>query len=195
MDISSSSQRLSSPVGLESSSRTARRAVFLDRDGTIIHDGHYLSDPDQVKLLPDARPALQLLRDAGFLLFLFTNQSGVGRGMFPLEAVHRCNQRMLELLNLGSELFTDICIAPERPDEPAVYRKPSPRFIVESIARHALDRDHAWMVGDKAIDVTAGRNAGIHAALIGRSNDPALADAPQFVSLLAFAQSVVSPAK
>lgn len=175
------------------SGSTVRKAVFLDRDGTIIFDASYLSDPAQVKLLPDARQAITLLRDSGFMLFLFTNQSGIGRGLFSLDAVHRCNQRMLDLLGFGSELFTDICIAPERPDEPTVYRKPSPRFILESLSRHRIDRTCAWMIGDKAIDAQAGLNAGINAALIGDSADPAVKNVARYDSLLAFARAISTP--
>jgi D-glycero-D-manno-heptose 1,7-bisphosphate phosphatase len=168
----------------------ARKAVFLDRDGTIIVDGAYLSDPAKIELLLGAKEAMKLLKVSGFSLFLFTNQSGVGRGFFPLEAVHRCNQRMLDLLGLGSPLFTDVCIAPESPDQPTVYRKPNPRFINESILKHGIDRSKAWMVGDKSIDVESGLNAGINAALIGKSPRFGKPDVPCYDSLLVFAQAV-----
>jgi D-glycero-D-manno-heptose 1,7-bisphosphate phosphatase len=169
-----------------------KKAIFLDRDGTIIFDDNYISDPAQVRLLPGAKEALTLLRNSDFLLFLFTNQSGVGRGFFPLETVLRCNKRMLEMLELGSKLFTDVCIAPESPTQPAVYRKPNPRFINEAIASHDIDRAKAWMVGDKSIDVQSGLNAGIKAALIGKNPHQAGRDIPCYESLLAFAQAVAS---
>jgi D-glycero-D-manno-heptose 1,7-bisphosphate phosphatase len=173
---------------------TTKKAAFLDRDGTIIFDGNYISDPEQVKLLPGAKEAIALLRNSGFMLFLFTNQSGIGRGFFTIEAVHRCNQRMLDLLGLGSPLFTDICIAPESPDQPAVYRKPNPRFINESVARYGIDRSQAWMVGDKPIDAESGFNAGIHAVLIGPAPGPAGREVPRYESLFAFAQDVAARA-
>jgi D-glycero-D-manno-heptose 1,7-bisphosphate phosphatase len=165
-------------------------AVFLDRDGTIIHDGHYISRPSEVVLLPQASEALALLRAAGYQLFLFTNQSGVGRGMFPIESVHACNDRMLELLGLGKDLFRDICIAPESPDQPIVYRKPSPRFIDESIAKYALNRDACWMVGDKRIDAEAGLNASIRAAVIRAAPLLHFPAVPQYPSLYAFAHEI-----
>lgn len=168
------------------------KAVFLDRDGTIIFDAHYIRDPSQVKLLPLAAAALTGLRDAGFLLFLFTNQSGVGRGLFPLEAVHRCNQRMLELLDLGDTLFTEVCIAPEAPDQPSVYRKPNPRFINECIDRHGIDRTQAWMIGDKLSDAETGINAGINAAMISGSLSPRGNNIPHYETLYAFAQALAT---
>ena len=142
------------------------KALFLDRDGTIILDKHYLADPAGVELLPGAAESLRRARDLGYRLFLFTNQSGIGRGLHTLDDVLRCNARMEELLGLGSPLFTDICIAPESPDQPSSYRKPSPRFILESIARHGLDPAQCWMVGDREGDVQSGLNAHIRAAAV-----------------------------
>jgi len=97
---------------------------------------------------------------------------------------------MLDLLGLGSALFTDVCIAPEHPDQPAVYRKPNPRFINESVERHGLDRSQTWMVGDKGIDVEAGLNAGINVALVGAEPPSTGRHEPRYESLLAFAQAI-----
>jgi len=141
-------------------------ALFLDRDGTLIEHVPYLSDPAGVVLLPGVREALSRAREASVRLFLFTNQSGVGRGLYTMADVEAVNRRMLAILGLGADLFTAICVAPERPEEPAVYRKPSPRFIEETLARHRIDRDSAWMLGDSAVDWEAGLNAGIHVGAI-----------------------------
>jgi D-glycero-D-manno-heptose 1,7-bisphosphate phosphatase len=73
---------------------------------------------------------------------------------------------MLDLLALGADLFTATCIAPEAPDQPSFYRKPSPRFITESIATYALDPAQCWMIGDRDSDIMAGINAHIHAAAV-----------------------------
>ena len=142
------------------------QAVFLDRDGTLIENRHYLASPEGVALLPGVREALELARDAGAKLFLFTNQSGVGRGYFTLADVEAVNRRMIEEIGLGADLFAGICVAPERPDEPSVYRKPSPRFIRETLEAHALAAETAWMVGDGPADWEAGINAGIRSAAI-----------------------------
>lgn len=146
-------------------------AVFFDRDGTLIRHKPYLSDPREVELLPGTREALGKLREWGTRLFLFTNQSGVARGLFGLAEVEAVNQRMIDLVGYGPDLFTSICIAPEGPDEPAVYRKPSPRFIEEMITAHAIPRHAAWMLGDSPVDWQAGINAGIRTAAI--VSDPA----------------------
>jgi len=142
------------------------QAVFLDRDGTLIRHVPYLRDPADVVLLPGVREALARARAADVKLFLFTNQSGVGRGMFTLAEVEACNARMIELLELGPQPFDEVCIATEIPEEPQLYRKPSPRFIHEMLERYGIDPEAAWMLGDSPVDWDAGLNAGIHAAAI-----------------------------
>lgn len=140
-----------------------KKAIFVDRDGSLIVYRPYLSNPAEVELLPGIRETMQQAVRDGYLLFLFSNQSGVGRGYFSMNDVELCNARMFELLGV---IFTGVCIATERPDEPLLYRKPSPRFINEMIALHRLDPKQCWMVGDALSDVCAGLNAGIHAVLL-----------------------------
>ncbi len=142
------------------------KALFLDRDGTLIYDKHYLADPAGVELIPGVADALRRAKALGYRLFIHTNQSGIGRGYHTLDDVHRCNARMDELLGLPSPIFDDICIAPEKEGDPVVYRKPAPRFIHESIARHGLDPQHCWMVGDRTSDIETGLAAGIRSAAV-----------------------------
>ncbi|HWA11310.1 MAG TPA: HAD-IIIA family hydrolase [Opitutaceae bacterium] len=142
------------------------KALFLDRDGTLILDKVYLADPAGVELLPGVADGLTLARTRGYQLFLFTNQSGIGRGLHTLEDTLKVNARMEELIGLPRPVFAGICIAPEAPDQPVVYRKPSPRFIQEMIAKHALDPAQSWMVGDSAADIGAGLAAGIKVAAV-----------------------------
>src|SRR5882757_2370367 len=151
-----------------------RRALFLDRDGTLIVDRKYLADPEGVTLLPMVREALLLAMNRGCMLFLFSNQSGVGRGYFTLADAEACNRRMLKLLDLPAPGFSEICLAVETPEAPPLYRKPSPRFILEMIRQHDLDQANTWMVGDKLDDVAAGINAGVNPVLVGHSAPSAL---------------------
>jgi len=144
----------------------APQAIFLDRDGTLIENRDYLGSPEGVAILPGVREALEWSREAGSTLFLFTNQSGVGRGYFSAADVEAVNRRMIEMLDLGDDLFARICVAPERPDEPSAYRKPSPRFIREMLAAHAFAAEEVWMVGDAPSDWEAGINAGVRTAAI-----------------------------
>ena len=141
-------------------------ALFLDRDGTLNFDRHYVSDPAGIELIPGVADALREARALGLRLFLHTNQSGIARGLFHLADVDRCNARLEELLGLPRPVFDAICVAPEGPDDPQVYRKPSPRFIQECVARHRLEPSRCWMVGDRESDLEAGRLAGIGTAAV-----------------------------
>ena len=141
-----------------------KKALFLDRDGTLIQDVPYLSDPEQVYLFPDVQEVLSSAKKAGFLLFLFTNQSGIGRGYYTLREVDAIHNRLLSDLNLGHDLFTGIKVAPEVPGQPSKYRKPSPKYLLEMINAHQLDPLHTWMIGDRTSDINAGLNAGVRVA-------------------------------
>ena len=141
----------------------------MDRDGTLIVHEPYLHDPDRVRLLPGTGEGLRLAIDAGFMLFLFTNQSGVGRGLFSMDDVLKVNDRMTELIGLGP-LFTDICIAPELPETFSRYRKPSPQFVNETVNKFDLSRGQSWMIGDSKTDWDAGSAAGINVAAINPSS-------------------------
>jgi D-glycero-D-manno-heptose 1,7-bisphosphate phosphatase len=143
-----------------------RGALFLDRDGTLIFDRNYLADPAGVELIPGVTDALRRARALGFLLFLHSNQSGIARRLLTMDDVLRCNDRMEELLGLPRPVFDAICIAPEGPDDPPQYRKPSPRFPLESMARHGLSPRDCWMVGDRESDLETGRNAGMAVAAV-----------------------------
>ena len=117
------------------SSAAGAPALFLDRDDTIVRDEGYMSRPEQIVLLPGAADALRRARAAGFRLYLVTNQSGIGRGYYTLADAEACNRRLEALLGLS---FDGVCIAPERPDEPSRYRKPSPAYLLERIAADGL---------------------------------------------------------
>ena len=119
-----------------------------------------------VELIPGASSALATARRLGYRLFIHTNQSGIARGMYAMDAVIRCNDRMDELLGLPRPIFDAICISPEGPADPVMYRKPPPRFVQETVARYRLDPAHCWMIGDRESDVRAGLNAGIRAAAV-----------------------------
>ena len=175
----------------------ASRALFLDRDGTLIVDKVYLADPAGVELIPGAAGALRQARTLGYKLFLFTNQSGIGRGYHTLEDTHRVNARLEELLGPPRPAFDGICIAPEAPDQPAIYRKPSPKYILEMVAQHSLDPVQCYMVGDSAADIQTARNAGIHAVVVrtGKVDPDTLPEVarhhvPVFASFAAFVDTL-----
>jgi D-glycero-D-manno-heptose 1,7-bisphosphate phosphatase len=133
--------------------------VILDRDGTLIRHIDYLCDPAQVEILPTVVEGIEKLRNAGYTLYLHTNQSGVGRGYFTLDDVDACNQAMIEKIGLGN-IFAGICIAPERPDEPSRYRKPLPSWGLEVMAKANIDKNALWYIGDSLSDLLAAKNIG-----------------------------------
>lgn len=144
----------------------SKKALFLDRDGTLIVDKHYLSNPDEVELIVGAKEFLHEALALEYELFLHSNQSGIGRGYYTIEDVKRCNDRMFELLELPEDGFRELCIAPERPEQEQIYRKPSPKFILEMVEKYNLDKAESWMIGDKLIDLEAGINAGVRTAWV-----------------------------
>jgi D-glycero-D-manno-heptose 1,7-bisphosphate phosphatase len=173
------------------------KGLFLDRDGTLIVDKVYLADPAGVELIPGAPEGLARARSLGYRLFLFTNQSGIGRGFFTPDDARRVNERMEAMIGLPAPLFTDTCMAPEAPGDPVVYRKPSPRFIRESIDKYGLDPAACWMVGDSSADIAAAAAAGIRAAAVRTGRvDPAdipevaAGHVPVFADFRAFAETL-----
>jgi len=143
------------------------RAVFFDRDGTLIKDVHYLKDPANIKIIDGVAEALNEIKKAGFLMFMHTNQSGIARGYYDWGDVYSCNRRMLELYNLSPDFWDGICIAPESPDAEEIgYRKPSHKYELEMTKKYNLDPSLCWMVGDKWIDVETGLKSKMNAALV-----------------------------
>ncbi len=146
-----------------------QRAVFLDRDGTIIEEKEYLHRVEQVHVLPGVPAALQLLREAGFKLFIVSNQSGVGRGWFTLVDVEKVNQHMTALMAAAGVNFEKIYIAPEAPGVPSRGRKPLPQFLFDARDEFGVDLAQSYMIGDKWIDLECGWNAGVKQSLLVRT--------------------------
>jgi D-glycero-D-manno-heptose 1,7-bisphosphate phosphatase len=149
----------------------AIKALVLDRDGTLIEHVPYLHRPQDVRVLPEVREALAAARAAGLRLFLHTNQSGVGRGFFTVADAEACTARMIELLDLGSDLFARVCTAPEHPKDPAVYRKPSPRFAREIMAEFGFKPEEICYIGDRGSDLETGHAAGTRAVGVATGLD------------------------
>ena len=145
------------------------RAIFLDRDGTIIQEKEYLHRPEDVAILPGAAAALRRWQDAGFLLFMVSNQSGVGRGRFTMEDVDKVNARLLTELARDGVSFAKIYIAPEAPDQPSRARKPSPQFLFDARDEFGVRLEDSYMVGDKMIDLECGWNAGVKSSILVRT--------------------------
>jgi D-glycero-D-manno-heptose 1,7-bisphosphate phosphatase len=145
------------------------QAVFVDRDGTLIEEKEYLRRPEQVVIYPGAGAALRQLRDAGFALFIVSNQSGVGRGYFTLEDVEKVHGHLAAELKHEGAWFEKIYVAPEAPDQPSRGRKPSPQFLFDARDEFGVDLSRSYMIGDKLIDLECGWNAGVKRSLLVRT--------------------------
>ena len=136
------------------------KAVFLDRDGTVIEHVHYVTDPAKVAIVPGGVEALRKLRDDGYLLVLVSNQSLVGRGYGTVEDVEAVNARMLELLAEGGVTIDCVKYCPHRPEDDCPNRKPNPGMLLEAAKELDIDLGLSVMIGDNVTDVEAAENAG-----------------------------------
>lgn len=162
-----SQSNISSPRGLTSTALAP--AIFLDRDGTLIEEREYLADPAGVALFPGTGTAMRSLQDAGFKLIIITNQSGIGRGYYTVDDMHRVNARMLELLAPYGVRIEKIYFAPEAPGQPSRGRKPNPQFLYDARDECGIDLAHSYIIGDKLIDLECGWNAGVRRTILVRT--------------------------
>ncbi|MBC8324590.1 MAG: HAD family hydrolase [Verrucomicrobia subdivision 3 bacterium] len=146
-----------------------KRAVFLDRDGTLNIERHYLHDPNQLEIIPGTGSALRRLMDAGFALFIVTNQSGIGRGYYQEADMHAVNEKMAKTLATDGVRFEKIYFAPESPEAESLGRKPSPKFLQDAAAEFDIDLAQSYMIGDKTADLQCGWNAGVKKSILVRT--------------------------
>ena len=160
---------------------SARPAVFLDRDGTLIVDRHYLRDPDDVTLLPGAAEALRRVNQAGLAAVVVTNQSGIARGLLT-EAEYLATARRLDELLTGAHARLDgMYHCPHLPDisGPCDCRKPGPLLYERAARELNLDLARSWWVGDRARDVEAAARFGGRGILVVSGAAPAAAGRDQ----------------
>src|ERR1051326_9020113 len=132
------------------SSKSKSRAVFVDRDGTIIHDADYCSDPKQVQVLDGAAAALRRLKNAGYKIIVITNQSGIGRGFFT-EKQYRAVEAEVSR-QLGNGLLDATYFCPDVPGQPSKCRKLQPGMLLDAARDHDVDLSRSFLIGDKEID-------------------------------------------
>jgi D-glycero-D-manno-heptose 1,7-bisphosphate phosphatase len=134
-------------------------AVFLDRDGTLIRDADYCSDPKQVRVFDGASEALGRLKERGYKIIVITNQSGIGRGFFTVEQYRAVEAEVLR--QVGSDLIDATYFCPDVPGQLSKCRKPAPGMILEAARDHHIELADSFFIGDKEIDVECGYNAGL----------------------------------
>jgi histidinol-phosphate phosphatase family protein len=164
---------------------TRRPLALLDRDGTIIAERHYLSDPADVELLPGAGDAIRVLRKAGFAIAVVSNQSAIARGFCEWSDVQRVNSRLSVLLAAEGAFLDGFFICPHHPDVACACRKPAPGLVHEAAAALRADLSRSVVVGDKDCDIGLGEAIGATTVLVrsgyGQQTERAATARPDFV--------------
>lgn len=149
------------------------KAVFLDRDGTINVDKHYLFRIEEFEFLPGAIKGLQLLQQAGFLLIIITNQSGIGRGYYSEEDFAKLNQWMIDILKSKGVFIQDVFYCPHLPNakvlkyrKTCLCRKPGVELFEKAVRKYDIDLNRSWAIGDNARDCAICLNSGCRGILI-----------------------------
>lgn len=151
-----------------------KKAVFLDRDGTVIIDRIYLNDPKGIEVYKESYEALQLLHSEGYLIFLVTNQSGVARGLVHEENVKKINSMIIDDFGTRGTVISGAYYCPHPVDGGCICRKPNAGMLEKAAQEHGLDLKKSWMVGDRMSDVEAGRRAGSRGILLQNDTTPPL---------------------
>ena len=150
----------------------ARGAIFLDRDGTLMRDAHYVSRAEDVVLIPGAGAALRAVNEARVPAILVTNQSGIGRGYFTVAEYERVHARLTELLAAEGARLDAAYFCPHAPDDLCECRKPGTLLFRNAASEHALDLTKSWSLGDRARDVEALVALGGRGFLVPGDNTP-----------------------
>ena len=144
-----------------------RRLALIDRDGTIIVDRVYLSDPNGIEFAPGAIEGLRLLRDAGFALVLITNQSGIARGYFDSATLGRIHDRLQSMLVAEGIRLKAIYFCPHGPDDGCDCRKPAPGMVTQAMRDLGFRPEEVVVVGDTDADMGAAAAAGVKGVRVG----------------------------
>lgn len=146
-----------------------QRAVFIDRDDTIAKDVPYCDDPDKFELYDFVPSAVRRLNDAGYLVIMVTNQSGIGRGYFTEETLGRIHDKVRATLAVAGGRIDDIFFCPHTPDDHCSCRKPEVGMGLAAIAKHGIDPSKSFMIGDNEKDMEFGRRLGCRCMQVSES--------------------------
>jgi D-glycero-D-manno-heptose 1,7-bisphosphate phosphatase len=149
-----------------SESQPLRRAVFLDRDGTIGEELGYVNHIDRFQIFPYAAEAIRQLNRADIPVIVVTNQSGIARNIFPESLVHEVHKKMVAELAAGGAWIDAIYFCPHKSEDACECRKPNPGLLERAAREHALDLSGSWIVGDRYADLEMGHAAGTRGILV-----------------------------
>jgi D-glycero-D-manno-heptose 1,7-bisphosphate phosphatase len=154
------------------------RAIFLDKDGTLIHNVPYNVNPALIALSPLAGQGLRLLQRLGYRLFVVSNQDGIAKGLFTEKALGLVQARISKLLHKQQVVIDEFYYCPHHPQGIVPQytvicncRKPMPGMLLRAAQHHAVDLAHSWMIGDILNDIEAGSRAGCRTVLIDNGNE------------------------
>jgi D-glycero-D-manno-heptose 1,7-bisphosphate phosphatase len=154
------------------------KAIFIDKDGTLITDVPYNADPALIRLEQDAAITLKTLKEAGYLLIIISNQSGVALGYFEPTALRGINEAIQQLLQPYEVQIDAFYYCPHHPqgniapyNVDCACRKPAPGLLQQAIAEWGIDAYASWMIGDILNDVEAGNRAGCQTILLNNGNE------------------------
>lgn len=166
------------------------KAVFLDRDGTLNPDPGYISNPDDFNIFPGAGEALARIQQAGYLLILITNQSGIARGLITPQQLDQIHEKLQKQLLVSGARLDAIYHCPHHPDYPPVKgqsdcncRKPRPGMILQAIKDHNIDVNRSYMIGDRSSDIKIALATGVQPLLIALNPLPDYKTTPTFADL------------
>lgn len=138
-----------------------QKVIFIDRDGVINHEVGYLHTISDFRFIDGVFDTTRALADKGFKLIIITNQSGIGRGYYTIDAFHTLTQWMLSQFRREYILISNVMYCPHAPDAGCDCRKPKPGMFIQANKLHGIDIEQSWMIGDKEDDVRAANNFGI----------------------------------
>ena len=141
-------------------------AIFLDRDGTIIEDRHYIQNPDEIIFLPGAIEGLKMMSVKGYHLYIVSNQSGVGRGILTKKTFQAVHDRFCQMIATREVVIDDFAYCFHSPEEYCECRKPQPGMVRGLATKHNIDLPRSFVVGDKLSDVELGIGMGMNSCLV-----------------------------
>ncbi|MBS4029276.1 MAG: D-glycero-beta-D-manno-heptose 1,7-bisphosphate 7-phosphatase [Ignavibacteriales bacterium] len=141
-------------------------AVFLDRDGTINEEINFISNPDELVLIPDSAKAIREMNELGLKVFIISNQSGIARGYFSENDLQKVNERLLQLLKNENAFIDKIYYCPHIDEDNCDCRKPKPGMLKQAEQEFGIDLKKSFVVGDRFVDVDAGKNVGAKTILV-----------------------------
>ena len=146
-------------------------AAFIDRDGTMVLDKHYLADPRGLDVIPTVPEGIKKLNDANVPVIVITNQSGIARGKFDEATLELIHQRLFEILEDSGAIVNGIYYCPHMPNAGCDCRKPKPGMLLRAKEEHGFDLRRSYVIGDRMLDIEMAHNVGAIGVLVPEPGD------------------------